>query len=735
MITTLYITKAKRIVLSAIFVAVAMISRSQDYELERVTFNSAYSDFAPIRFQKGVVFCSSRNKKKLSADEDSVNFYTDMFRTQLKANNSWTNPTLLSSSLTDYLNEGPAAFTNDEKTLYYTTNFAPKDTARKDNVEEWSLGIQIARFENNAWKKAEPFRFNSPKSNYSVAHPALSLNDSILYFASNMPGGIGGMDLYKCTWSNGTWSVPVNLGDKINTKGDELFPFIGKEGYLFFTSNGRHNSRKDTDVFYADILADGFAEPTALPAPMNTEFDDYAYSEYAGEEFGFISSNREDETDAIYSFRVGAPNFNDCLENLQTVECYIFEETKVISVDSLPLVYEWDLGDGTKLRGLEVEHCYEKMGEYHVQLNIIDTISNSTFFAVSTTDIEVRHYEQPYILSNDTVLINDPIRLFTDNSKITQFEVEKMNWIIDNEKHYAGDSITVQFTTPGWHQIIVGASSRLKPGGGRDKACAYKEIYVSADSIFGYPKADPDPNMRPVMRIQPKSNLDAIASKLKADYIPLYHIIVKRSADRIPFNDPAFAKIRFVIMESHEETGEYVYTVGNTSDLKGLYPIYQELADSGLVDLNIEAFTQEEMNQEFMRTGTYIEPGNAEKLNKEFLNLRDIKFEYNSDIILEESKANLNYISSMLFLEEDFLVKINAHTCSLGKPDYNMELSSRRAQSVERYFQSKGIDPSRFISKGFAATEPVADNATEEGRAKNRRVEFIIVFPVAHQEK
>jgi outer membrane protein OmpA-like peptidoglycan-associated protein len=63
-----------------------------------------------------------------------------------------------------------------------------------------------------------------------------------------------------------------------------------------------------------------------------------------------------------------------------------------------------------------------------------------------------------------------------------------------------------------------------------------------------------------------------------------------------------------------------------------------------------------------------------------------------------------------------------------------MDLSSRRAESVERYFISKGIDPSRFISKGFAATEPIADNATEEGRANNRRVEFIIVFPVAQQE-
>lgn len=730
----LYISKAKQLVFTILFMVLSMISNGQDYELEKVTFNSPYADFAPIRYQKGVVFCSSRYKKKLSADTDSINFYTDLFRAQLKANNSWANPALFSQSLTEYLNEGPASFTRDEKTLYYTTNFAPKDSSRKDHVEEWTLGIQIARLENDVWKKTEPFLFNSPKSNYNVAHPALSKNDSVLYFASDMPGGFGGMDLYKCIWSNGTWSIPINLGSKINSKGNELFPYIGREGYLYFASNGWNQRRKDMDIYAVDLQKQENSEPTPLPEPINSSYDDFAYTEYASEEFGFISSNRDENKDAIYSFRLGVPNFNDCLENLQTVECFLFEETKVLSVDSLPLVYEWDLGDGTKRRGLSVEHCYEKMGNYHVQLNIIDTISHSTFFAVSSADIEVQHYEQPYILSNDTVMINDPIRLFTDNSKITQFEVEKMNWIIDNEKHYQGDSVTVQFSTPGWHQIIVGASSKLKPGGGRDKACAYKEIYVSADSLRGYPKSDPDPHRKPVMRIQPKSNIDAIASTLQADYIPLYHIIVKRSAGRIPFNDPAFAKIRFVIMESHDASGDYVYTVGNTSDLVGLYPIYQELSDSGFVDLNIEAFSQEKMNQEFMRTGTFIEPGNATKLNKEFINLRDIKFEYNSDVIREESKANLDYISSMLLLEEDFLVKINAHTCSLGKPDYNMDLSSRRAKSVERYFISRGIDPSRFISKGFAATEPIADNATEEGRANNRRVEFIIVFPVAQQE-
>ncbi|MFZ4784757.1 MAG: OmpA family protein, partial [Flavobacteriales bacterium] len=130
----------------------------------------------------------------------------------------------------------------------------------------------------------------------------------------------------------------------------------------------------------------------------------------------------------------------------------------------------------------------------------------------------------------------------------------------------------------------------------------------------------------------------------------------------------------------------------------------------------------------YVRTGKYIEPGDAEQLNIEFNKLRDIKFEYNSAVILEESHANLDYIASMLMLEEDFDVRINAHTCSQGTHEYNQVLSEKRAASVREYFIKKGIPAARLITKGYAETSPIASNETEEGKAQNRRVEFIIIF-------
>ncbi|MEZ4799195.1 MAG: OmpA family protein [Flavobacteriales bacterium] len=129
-----------------------------------------------------------------------------------------------------------------------------------------------------------------------------------------------------------------------------------------------------------------------------------------------------------------------------------------------------------------------------------------------------------------------------------------------------------------------------------------------------------------------------------------------------------------------------------------------------------------------MRKGHYIESGDAEQLNVEFAKLRDIKFEYNSAVIKEESFGNLDYIIAMLKLEQGFTLRIDAHTCSQGTHDYNMDLSNRRAASVLQYFVSKGLDKTRFDVEGHAETMPIATNTTEEGKALNRRVEFTIIF-------
>lgn len=727
--TLYYIAKLCYSTLFVLLCLNTLEATAQGYEVEPAPFNGQGADFGVVKFHNGVVFCSDRTRKKLSADEDSVLFYTDMFQSKLLPNNQWTAPELFSPVLTDFLNEGPAAFTQDNKTVYFTSNFAPKDTTRRGVIEEYKLGIFSSRFINGSWTPRVALPYNSSKSDYNLAHPALSPNDSVLYFASNMPGGLGGSDIYKCIWKNDRWSLPINLGADVNSSHDEYFPFHTTDGALYFTSNRPTEGKgDDLNIFAIQITEFGFGRAGLLPAPLNSEYDDFAYSEYMGNQFGFFSSNRNKTSDDIYQFRLNAPNFNDCQENSRPIYCYQIEDTRITETDSLPLVYEWNLGDGNFARGLSIQHCYDSLGTFHVSLTIKDTITNTVFYEVSSTDIEIAAAHQPYIICNDSTLTDIPTKFYSDYHFITDFKIENRYWIVDNKHHFEGDSLTYTFTETGTHTVVCGVTGPIGSNGQKQKACSYRQIQVFEPGTPNLPSPHPDPKEKPMQHIRLKSNFDMIAQKNSPELAPLFHIVLAQSKQRITFNDPFFSKNRFVIIESQETDGSYTYSVGNTAEINRLFPLFKELQDSGYTDLKVETYNRQEMVKEFVRTGKFIQKGNADELNKEFANLRDIKFEYNSDIILEESKANLNYIAAMLQLESDFSLKIAAHTCSQGTHDYNQSLSVRRAASVLRYFKEKGIDTSRITSQGYAETMPIATNLTEEGRAMNRRVEFVIVF-------
>ncbi len=705
---------------------------AQTYEVEEVSFNSKQGDFAPIRFEEGLVFCSSRNQKKLVGDVDSVNFYTDMFVTYINNNRKFSNPELFSSELTGILNEGPAAFTSDFKTVYYTANINPdkKDPGAKELEESvYNLRILVAQYINGKWQKTGVLHFSSIPDSYDMAHPALSPNDSILYFTSNMDAGFGGSDIYYCLWKDGKWSEPINAGATINTEGNEVFPYQARNGMFYFSTNGRHtdNARNDMDIFSTKRGFGGeWMAPRALPSPLNTSANDYTYCEFSNENFGYISSDRK-QGDKIYSFSKSVPQFFDCQENQRTILCYHLDDTKIEKLQNTPLLYEWNLGDGTIVHNFDAQHCYSQPGTYNITLSVIDTITNQKIMNVSETVLEIVDYQQPFILSNDSVQINYSLTLFSDDSPIKKYKTAKHYWIVDDEHIFSGDTLRYTFTKPGWHTVLCGAVSEPLPGGEIMKSCSVKEIFVFEHDLPGFPQVDPNPSMEPTQKIQMRSSFDGFAgNKLKPKN--LYRIVIEKSQERLPMNYEGFKSIQEEIVETKDTTGTYTYSVGASAEISRIYEQLKDIQDQVGRPLTIESFDQNNFGKEYLRTGNYIEPGNAEALNIEFNRLKDIKFEYNSAVIKEESFGNLDYIAAMLLLEEDFTLKINAHTCSQGTHEYNQTLSERRAQSVKEYFAKKGIKGNRLITRGYAETQPIASNDSEEGKSLNRRVEFIIIF-------
>ena len=128
-----------------------------------------------------------------------------------------------------------------------------------------------------------------------VFDPAISQDGKTLYFASNMEGGEGGSDLYKCTYDRKKkgWGDPENLGPSINTDGNEGFPYLSKSGALFFSSDG-HIGMGGLDIFKVEVTADGFSKPENLKYPINTPYDDFGIIFEDEEELrGYLSSNRK----------------------------------------------------------------------------------------------------------------------------------------------------------------------------------------------------------------------------------------------------------------------------------------------------------------------------------------------------------------------------------------------------------------------------------------------------------
>ncbi|WP_234733143.1 tetratricopeptide repeat protein [Tellurirhabdus bombi] len=203
-----------------------------------------------------------------------------------------------STNLNSKYHEGPVAFSKDFNRVYFTRN---STKGSKDGITK--LKIYAARNGAKNWELERELSFNS--DDYSCGHPTLSADDKMMIFASDMPGGFGGVDLYVTRYEKGRWSKPVNLGEKINTKGNEMFPFLDESGNLYFSSDGLPGLG-ELDIFYAQLTVDAVVEKIQnLGAPINSSKDDFGIITDGQQHKGYFCSNRRrgGADDDIYRFQ------------------------------------------------------------------------------------------------------------------------------------------------------------------------------------------------------------------------------------------------------------------------------------------------------------------------------------------------------------------------------------------------------------------------------------------------
>lgn len=276
------------------------------YTLKPILEDQFVNAFSIVEYQNGAVFTA--DKEVFSGKKTAAwtgNSYLDLYQMEKDSTGAWLPPQLLQGDINSRFHEGPATFSQDGKTVYFTRSNYFKRKLEVNTENENNLKIFKASLVDGKWKNLEEFPYNS--DDYSCGHPTLTEDGTEMYFVSDMPGGFGGTDIYKSVLTERGWSQPQNLGPDVNTEGNEMFPYVHSDGALYFSSDA-HNSMGGLDVFITYFNGKSWAAPENLNVPLNSVGDDFAFSLNKDSRTGFVSSSRT-TTDKMYEFKKNDPTF------------------------------------------------------------------------------------------------------------------------------------------------------------------------------------------------------------------------------------------------------------------------------------------------------------------------------------------------------------------------------------------------------------------------------------------
>ncbi len=450
-------------------------SQNQRFIVKRVTFSSGINDeFSPVYYKDGIVFCSNIRDNSLVSYSNDQNRLFKIVYVPGNDSNGWKQTVLLSKELASGFNDGPATFNATRDTMYYSRNNSIEISYRSMNDTSNKLGIYSAELNNGIWTNVIPFKFNNQL--YSLCTPSLSPDGDRIYFSSDMPGGYGKMDLYYCELINSAWGNPVNMGSVINTSKSESFPCAGKYGKLFFASDG-HPGLGGKDLYYTQEINGIWINPVHLDSAINSPADDFGLVTDSTFEKGYFSSNRL-RTDDIFSFSTTPAGFTSCDTLRENNYCFTLYDDQHHLSDTIPVTYIWDFGNGLKVTGTEVKHCFPGPGKYSVLLNIIDDLTGKAIAENVKYDVELKDAEQVYINSNYTGITGKPLSFDGFRTNLQNFKTTDYLWNFGDGYKPGGAYMTKTFKKEGEYSIRLGLAGSKDSIGIVPLKCVIKKIRI-----------------------------------------------------------------------------------------------------------------------------------------------------------------------------------------------------------------------------------------------------------------
>lgn len=407
---------------------------------------SRRADYCPVLYGEKwdkLLFTSTRTEAMGDDDSPITGMKNgDFFYTQKDEKGKWKPVEALQGNVNTAYDEGAACITPDGGTMYFT--YCPTDPEYPRYAEIWSSSRSDA-----TWSKPEKVTISADTLS-SYAHPAVSPDGRWLYFVSDMPGGLGGYDIWRARLNGNSIGAMENLGAPVNSAGNEMFPTFRPDGELYFSSDG-HPGMGGLDIYRArEDTVTGKWTVEILPSPVNSSGDDFSMTFEGVHNRGYFSSNRKNGRgwDHIYSFEKP--------EVVHSVFGYVYEQDGY----ELPQASVYMVGnDGTNINfGVRADGSFEqeiKPGVKYVLLATCDSFLNykQDFYIdssdVSTTD--TLYFPLPSV--NSSVLVRNVFYEFnsaklTDNSRqaldnLTRLLKDNPNTSIELSSHcdYRGNEL------------------------------------------------------------------------------------------------------------------------------------------------------------------------------------------------------------------------------------------------------------------------------------------------------
>lgn len=409
-----------------------LASKAPGYTVKSLPVSSDKSEFGAVLYDNTLYFTSARNtsRKKYGAIDEP---YLDLYKATLADESGNFSEATTISELNSKFHDGPLTMTADGNTVYFTSDSFRERSFEKDKANNLKLGknnLYKATKSGDSWGNIKSLPFNSKE--YSTSNPSVSRDGKTLYFSSDMPGSKGGVDIWKVSINGDDFGTPENLGSKVNTEGNESFPFIADDNKtLYFASSGKQGFG-GLDIYSID-LSNG-SEAVNMGKPVNTEKDDFSFSFNKAKNMGYFSSNRNGNDDIFGATPICSADVITVVTNAKTGA--IIAGAKVSILDDKKNVIATEMSNASG----EVKYNVECNKAYTIQAAKDGFEGNSFAVAKSKGEaVKIDAALQPIdVIVTEVEIILKPIYFEYDKSNITAegaFELDKLVQVMKNNSN------------------------------------------------------------------------------------------------------------------------------------------------------------------------------------------------------------------------------------------------------------------------------------------------------------